>query len=938
MKAATRRKLMTSTDSTETQTRRDVQLTAHGLRCEYHENPLGIDIASPRLTWALSSARRGARQTAFQILAASTLEKLAAGVADLWDSGQVRSDEPAAIYAGKPLTSGREVHWKLRVWDDQDLPSDYSQPARWEMGLMEAGEWQASWIGKAGAAPASEEEFYRDDPAPLLRREFAIDRPIARARAYVSGLGYYEFSLNGQRVGKHLLDPGWTTYSQRVPYSAYDVTALLQQGANAAGMILGNGWYNPLPLRMWYTYNLREFLTIGRPRGLLRLVIDYEDGTSQAIVTDTSWKVGHSPILRNNVYLGEVYDARNEQRGWDKAGFDDSEWQTPAVIDDPIGPLRWQEAPPIRHTRTLKPVALTEPAPGVYLFDFGQNFAGWIRLRPSAARGTRITLRYGELLYPDGTLNGMTSVAGQVKRGGKDYRYDGVGVPQTAFQSDVYVCSGKSRESYTQRFTFRGFRYAEVSGLPNPPSLDLLQGLRLNSDVKPAGSFSCSNEMFNRIDEVIRWTQLSNLFSVQSDCPHREKFGYGGDIVASSETFLLNFDMASFYTKAVHDFAEAACPDGGITETAPFVGNNTDGLGGNAGPVGWGTAYPLLQWQLYQYYGERRLFEEQYEASRRWVELLRSKADGHILINGISDHESLVPKPQALTGTAFYYYNTLLLSRIAKLIGRAADAEQYAALAEQIRAAFNRRFLDQSSGRYDTGTQACQAFALYMGLVPEEQKQAALNVLLADIREQHKGHVSTGIFGTKYMLQVLSDMGRADVACELANQKSFPGWGHMLENGATTLWETWAFSDNIYSHNHPMFAPIGEWFVKHLAGIQPAEDAVGFDKIIMRPQIVRDLTWAKAEYQSVRGRIRSGWKLNGNRLTLEIEIPPGCSAIVHVPADDSKGVKESRRAASAAEGVRARPAELQRAVFEVSSGRYRFTSALSRRNETAARK
>ena len=520
-------------------------LKPDGLKCEYRVNPLGLDTAQPRLSWLLESKERGQTQTACQILAATSPDRLAKGESDLWDSGKVASaNSIGVIYGGKPLRSGQRVCWKVRVWDRGDRPSAYSEAAWWENGLLAPTDWRAVWVARRRAAPLSEQQMFEDDPAPLFRKEFSVEKKISRARVYVSGLGYYELRLNGQRVGDHVLDPGWTTYSKRVLYSTYNVTEQLARGRNALGVMLGNGWFNPLPLRLWGHINPREHLTIGEPRVILQLVVEFADGTSQTIVTDESWKVGPGPILRNSVYLGEVYDARKEQPGWDRAGFEDGSWDRVSAANEPLGPLRAQDAPPIRITRTLKPVKLAEPKPDVFIFDLGQNFAGWPRLHVQGSAGTRVRLRCGELLYPDGTLNGMTAVCGQIKQGGPNYRYDGIGVPKTAWQEDTYVLKGEGEEIYTPRFTFHGFRYVEVTGFPGKPTLDSIEGLRLNSDVAPAGSFVCSNERFNRIQQMVLWTELSNLFSVQSDCPHREKFGYGGDIVAAGEMAILNPSFA----------------------------------------------------------------------------------------------------------------------------------------------------------------------------------------------------------------------------------------------------------------------------------------------------------------------------------------------------------------------------------------------------------
>ncbi len=901
------------------------ELRVSGLRCEYRTEPLGLDTPQPRLSWQLESRERGQVQTAYQVIVAAAPEDLTERRADLWDSGKVVSNQSFHVaYAGKPLHSGQRVYWKVRAWDKEGRVSAWSRPASWEMALLTATDWQAQWITRARPGPVSEEAMFGDHPAPLYRKEFGLQKKIRRARAYVSGLGYYELFINGKRVGDQFLDPGWTAYGKRVLYSTYDVTPHLRRGQNAVGAMLGNGWFNPLPLRMFGRFNLRQQLTVGQPRLILQLVVEFTDGTTRTVVTDPSWKVADGPVLQNNVYLGEVYDARLEQSGWANPGFDDSRWEPAMLASEPLGPLQAQDAPPIRATRSLKTVAVTEPKPGVYIFDLGQNYAGWVRLRVAGPAGTRVRLRYGELLHADGTLNAMTSVAGQIKQGGPDYRYEGVGFPKTAFQVDQYILRGRGEETYTPRFTFHGLRYVEVTGFPGKPGHDAIEGLCLNADVASAGSFACSSDQFNRIQEMVRRTELSNLFSVQSDCPHREKLGYGGDILATSQMAMLNFDMGRFYAKAVVDLVDAARPNGGFTETAPFVGIADSGLGDGAGPIGWGSAEPVLQAQLYRYYGDRRLLEEQFAPTKRWFDFLKSCATNGILDNGISDHESLVPKPRALTGTAFYYLNVKTFAQLARILGRDADASEAESLAQEIKAAFNNKFLQPGTGRYDTGSQACQAFALHLGLVPESETNRALAALVQDIREAHQGHLTTGIFGTKFMLEALTELGCPQVAYEMVNQRTFPGWGYMLEKGATTLSEHWEFSDNTYSHNHPMFGSVSEWFFKCLGGIAPADDAVGFDKVIIRPQPAGDLTWAKASYDSIRGKLSTEWHRSADGLELRVRIPVGVTALVMVPARNQADVSEGGKPLAQAPGVKLRTIADGRAVLNVGSGDYLF--------------
>lgn len=741
-------------------------------------------------------------------------------------------------------------------------------------------DWSAQWIREDKAPYADEEAFFGDDPAPLLRREFDTGgRKVKSATAHVTGLGYYELYLNGKRVGDHELDPGWTVYDKRVFYSTFDVTGMLKKGRNAAGIVLGNGWRNPLPLRMWNKYNPRDVLSVGLPSAIMLLDIAYTDGTRGRVVTDTAWKTAPSPILRNSVYLGELYDARLEQAGWAKVGFDDSAWKPAVPADPPKGDLQPQPMPPIRAGKDIAPVNISHPKAGVFIADFGANMAGRVELRVSGAAGTRIAIRYGELLYPDGTLNPMTGVCGQLKN--RDLP-EGSKQPKTAWQEDVYILRGKGREVWHPRFTFHGFRYAEITGFPGTPERWNIVAQPLHSDVPSAGAFACSNKLFNRIHEITRQTLLSNLHSVESDCPHREKFGYGGDIVAAVGMAVHNFDMGAFYAKVVRDFSDDVRPNGGFTETAPFVGIDSEGLGEGSGPIGWGTAHPLLLWELIRYYGDTQLAEEQYPAAMRWIALLHSKAVDGILKNGIGDHESLVEKDITVSGTAFYYWNVALMARVARVLGKTDDAARLDTEAASIAKAFDEKLYNPATGRYGLGTQACQAFALYLGIAPEAHRQPALDALKADIAA-HGNALTTGIFGTRFMLHALTDMGEGELAYKIADRREFPGWGHMIENGATTLWEHWEFSDNTFSHNHPMFGSVDEWFYKELAGIQPAPDAVGFDKIIIKPHILGGLKWAKAKYQSVRGPVTSAWKIRGGKLCLNVTVPPNTRAEVFVP-------------------------------------------------------
>jgi alpha-L-rhamnosidase len=898
-------------------------LAPAGLKCEYRVDPLGIDASKPRLSWILGSRRRGQVQGAYQILVADSPASLAADRGDLWDSGRVASRETLHIvYGGKALRSGLRCHWKVRVFDADGNPSAWSRPAFWEMALLDPQDWRARWIEDGKPSPERDEDFYADDPAPLFRKSFVLPQGAKRARLYMTGLGYYEAYLNGRRIGDHVLDPGWTDYRKRVYYSTYDVTGLLRKGENALGVMVGNGWFNPLPLRMWGNRNLREALPVGRPRLIGQLDVELEDGSRVMIGTDETWKVRGGPVLRNNVYLGEVYDARREIPGWDKPGSDDPAWANAVPCAAPVGPLQAQPQPPIRVTARFKPVAASEPSPGVFIYDFGVNLAGWASLRFRAPAGTPVKIRFGELLHEDGTLNPLTSICGQIKGHRKSGEpVGGPGAPEFAEQSDLYIAKGGGEETYTPRFSFHGFRYAEVTGLPRRPALDDLEALRLNSDVDGIGTFSCSNDLLNRIQEMTARTFLNNIFSVQSDCPHREKFGYGGDLVATNDAFMMNFDMAGFYAKATGDWADAARPDGMLTDTAPFVGIQYCGLA-------WAMAHPLLQSQLVRYYGDRRLVEEQYETSRRWLELVIRENPDLIVREGLADHESLEATEVPYLVTPLFFQTAGIVSSLAGILGRNDEAARYAGLADAIRSAYRKQLLPPGPGRFEVMTQAGLAAALELGLLAGDERPAAEQALVRKVLTAQGPKLTTGIFGTKFVLNGLSRAGRADVAYRLVNRIDFPGWGYMLEHGATTLWEHWEFSDDTFSHDHPMFGSVSEWFYSWLAGIQPSSDAVGFDRIVIRPQPVGDLTWAKGGVVTIRGEVRSEWRIEKGRFILDVSIPPNTTAAVHVPGTDPAMIRESGRPATASEGVKVLRTEGGAVVFEIGSGRYSFASTL----------
>jgi alpha-L-rhamnosidase len=599
---------------------------------------------------------------------------------------------------------------------------------------------------------------------------------------------------------------------------------------------------------------------------------------------------------------------------------DDRKWQAATVVAGPSGALSSQSQPPVRITKILKPFHINEIAPGLFIADFGQNFAGVARIRVKGKAGTKIKLKYGEGLHSDGTLNYLTTTAGQIKEMWKVN--GGPGAPATAWQEDNYTLKGGGVEEWSPRFTFHGFRYVEISGWPGKPDTNSVEALRMNSDLPEDGKFSCSNSMFNQIHEAVKWTFLSNVFSVQSDCPGREKLGYGADIVATANAFMYNFNMSRFYRKTVRDFANDQRPDGGITETAPYIGIGDKGYGGGSGPLGWQLAFPYLQQQRYLFYGDERIIEENYPMVQKQMEFLRSHAIDGLFHWDIGDHEALDTKAEGFSAAAFYYHHALLAKQFAQILRR-GDTLQYAALADRIRNDIVRKYYLPGTGRFDNATQSAQLFALWYGLSPEKEK--TLQVLMDEFK-RHNDHVSCGIFGVKMMFDVLPQLQQNEEAYRIANQKDFPGWGYMLSQGATTLWETWKYPDNAPSQNHPMFGSIDEWFYRTLLGISPA--APGFEKVTIKPHPSADLLWAKGSYHSVKGKIESDWKVESNQFSLKISIPPDAKAEVWIPCQPGGAVTEDGVLLTADHGLRITAYKDGYAIVETGSGNYSFQSAL----------
>jgi len=844
-----------------------------GLRCEYLENPMGVDVRQPRFFWVLEHSGRGQAQSAYQMIVSSDP---AAAAGDIWDTGKVVSAKSTqVVYAGKGLESGKTYFWKVTYWDKDGRESPWSDTARFDAGLFERTEWKGSWIGGRNQ----------------LRKEFPLGGRVKRARAFVCGLGYHELRVNGRKAGGHVLDPGWTTYDKRVLYVTYDVTNALRQGPNAVGVVLGNGKYGSRAL-------------------LVQINIELEGGTRTSLVSDASWKAANGPILEDSVYNGETYDARLETPGWDRPGFDDKAWGPVEAVKAPAGVLSAQMMPAIQVVDTVLPVKMTSPQPGVYVFDMGQNFSGWARLRVKGPRGTDVRMRFVELVYDNGMINRENLRAARAE--------------------DHYILKGEGEETWEPRFTYHGFRYVELSGFPGTPMPDSIRGRVAHSAVRPIGSFVASKDILNRLQRIITWGQKTNLHSIPTDCDQRdERMGWMGDAQGTAEEAMMNFDMAAFYTNFVRDIRDGQDDKGRLSDTVPHI------WGGEKADPAWATAYPLLCWYMYQYYGDTRVLEEQYDGLRKYVEFLRSQAEnGLVKFSSYGDWVAVEKCPGAIVSSFYYYYDVKILADAARILGKGQDAALYDRLAGDIRAAFNREYYDPKTGDYADGTQTANTLPLFLGIATEKEGDA-WGRLFDDIVYKHNSHLTTGIIGTKYIMELLTRSGSSDLAYDIAVQTTYPSWGYMIENGATTLWELWQKREgpSMNSHNHPMFGSVGAWLYKALAGINLAPGSVGFEKVLLQPQMVRDLRHASGSVQTLRGEVGCTWSRTDGSVRVEAVVPVGSAAEIVIPKFNLRNVRVTEGGKALWENGRFVPgvAGVDEAVdkdgavrIKTGSGRYAF--------------
>lgn len=884
-----------------------------GMQCEMLTNPLGIDVVNPRLSWKFETSVSNIKQQAYQILVASTPEKLKANDPDLWDSGKVQSDASLnVVYSGKVLDSKMEAFWKVKAWTNKG-ETNWSEPAHWSMGILTYAEWKSTrWIGYNQLFPGDRVSQFSKLAARYIRKNIILEKPIKDAKVYIMGMGLYELYINGKKIGDQVLAPVPTDYTKNVKYNVFDVTKELNIGKNTIGSILGNGRF--FAMRQEYKpYKIKSF---GFPKMALQLDIRYTDGSSETIKTDESWKfTANGPIRANNEYDGEIYDARKELSNWNDINFDDSSWKNLTWVQEPGGFYEGQMTPNMKVKDTVIPTSIKATNSGSYILDMGQNMVGWLQLKLEGKRGDEITMKFAESLKEDGTLYTANL--------------------RDARSTDTYILNGNGTEIWEPRFVYHGFRFVEITGLSSKPKLSNFLGKVVYDDIKTVGFFESSDETMNQVFKNAYWGIRGNYKGMPIDCPQRnERQPWLGDRTtgAYGESFI--FDNQTLYAKWLDDINYAQTQDGGIPDVAPaFWRYYGDG-------VTWQGTYITVADMLYQQYGDVASIKKHYPSMKKWIMYMEANYLKQDLIAKDKYGDWCVPPesleiirskdPSRLTdgevlSSAFYYHLLKLMEKFAVLIDAdPVDVVHYQNLSERIKKAFNTKFLDKDHLVYANNTVTANVLPLAFGMVPKEYEQEVFKNMTHEIEVTKNSHISTGVVGTQFLMRTLTKFGRGDLAYTLASNKTYPSWGYMAENGATTIWELWngnTADPEMNSQNHVML--LGDlmiWYFENMAGIKSDPNNPGFKRIIMKPDFNAGLKFVNASYHSGYGEIKSNWKLKKNNLSWEISIPPNSSAEIHVPISKNSQIKINNQPLRTS--VTAIQNQEESLVFELPSGDY----------------
>jgi alpha-L-rhamnosidase len=866
-------------------------------RCEYLVNPLGIDTESPRFTWQIVSDNPGVEQSAYKIFVGTDSSLAASGKGNVWESGSVRSSTIPAVYSGPSPEPFTKYYWSIKIKLKSGGWTDLSEVAAFETGYMKKTSWKGQWI--------TDTYDYNLKPAPYFRKEITIGKKISTARAYIAVAGLYELYLNDEKAGDHRLDPMYTRFDRRTLYVTYDVTDKLKPGENVIGVLLGNGWYNHQSTAVWY---FDKAPWRARPKFCLDLRIRYDDGTEEVIGTDQEWKTSLSPIVFNSIYTAEHYDARLEQPGWDKPGFDDSKWKISLNTGAPSSNITAQVLHPVRNVEEIPVSKMVKFSDKNYLLDFGRNIAGVVGIKVTGEEGTTVRLIHAERLDNNGHAD----------QSNIDVHYRPTD-DSDPFQTDILTLGGKKEDEFMPRFNYKGFQYVEVvSDKPLKLTEGSMKAFFMHSDVPPAGSISSSNNTLNRIWLASNASYLSNLFGYPTDCPQREKNGWTGDAQINIETGLYNFDGITVYEKWLADHRDEQLSNGIVPAIIP-----TSGWGYHwANGPDWTSTIAIIPWNIWLFYGDSRLLEDCYDNIKRYVDHIDGKYPSGITDWGLGDWvpvKSVTPKE--FTSTAYYYTDVKILAKAARLFGKHEDAGKYTQLAEKIKKAFNEKYLDTVNCVYGNGLQTELSAALHWDLVPEVYTVKVAERLASRVIAD-KEHIDVGLLGTKTILNALSENGYADLAYRVAAQETFPSWGSWIINGATTFYENWPLdAAHDISMNHIMFGEINAWYYKALGGIFPDEETPGFKNVILRPNFVEGLDQFEAGHEGPYGIIVSKWKKSGGTVIYNVSIPANSTATLFLKADriitNGEDIKNTR-------SLRSVKAEGGLFTIYLKSGKYDF--------------
>lgn len=868
------------------------------LKCEYLENPIGIDTPSPRLSWSLDDNRQNARQSSYRIIVGTDSLEVIGSKGNVWDTGEVSSDNILITYTGKELNPFTKYYWKV-ITGDKDNQHLSSSVQSFETGMMNMNNWQGAWI--------SDRKDIDYKPAPYFRKKIKTNKQIKSARAYIAVAGLYELYINGEKVGDHRLDPMYTRFDRRNLYVTYDITQYLQGGDNAIGVLLGNGWYNHQSKAVW---DFDRAPWRNRPAFCMDLRITYTDGSTETIPTDLSWKTSSGGLIFNSIYTAEHYDARLTKEGWNTINFDDSGWHGVGYRAVPSQNVYAQQVRPIRNVQTIPAKSVNKISADTYLFDFGQNMSGVTKIKVSGEEGTVLKIRHGERLSKNGRID-MSNID-VYYRGDKE---------KDPFQTDILTLSGKGEDEFMAKFNYKGFRYVEVtSDRPITLNENSLVAYFMHSNVSPIGNISTSSELINKLWRATNNAYLSNLMGYPTDCPQREKNGWTGDGHFAIETALYNFDGITVYEKWLADHRDEQQPNGVLPDIIP-----TGGWGyGTDNGLDWTSTIAIIPWNLYLFYGDSKPLADCYENIKRYVDYVDRTSPNHLTSWGRGDWVPVKSQSnKELTSSVYFYVDTKILAEAARLFNKEEDYQYYSDLAKKIKNAVNGKFLNSQTGLYANGTQTELSVPLQWKIVPEDMIPIVAENLAKEV-EKAGFHLDVGVLGAKAILNALSENGYPEVAYKVAAQDSYPSWGWWIVNGATTLLENWDLqAERDISDNHMMFGEIGGWFFKGLGGIFPDASQPGFKHIILKPNFVKELNHFEAKYNSPYGEITSKWQREKKgKVTYQVIIPANSSATIFLPAASTKGVKINGKAIEKSTDINNFDSENGKVIFRLKSGKY----------------